>query len=216
MRTSSVYDVDGVAVRLGADLIGSRKRPAAVEALREAQEVHFVKTHRPRDGQVDEVDKAICLVRDGRDALVSWARQVSEKDGRRYEDELRAMIIRPDERGAGQWGRNVLSWLQPQVPQRAVLRYEDLARDPGAAVDQVMTALLPELRPPGNAAVPSFTELQRVDARFFRRGFTGTYRDELPGELHQFFWSQPENVAAMKLLGWEQPPADRGSRLSAM
>lgn len=203
VRTSTVYDVDGVAARLGADLIGFEERPAAVEAMREAQEVYFVKTHRPRDDQVSEIDKAICLVRDGRDALVSWARQASEKD-RRYEDELRALVTRPEERGAGQWGRNVLSWLQPQVPHRVVLRYEELAREPGGAVERVMTAVLPGLRPAGNAAIPSFAELQQVDARFFRRGCTGTHRDELPGELHRIFWSQPENAAAMKLLGWQQ------------
>ena len=52
VRTSTVYDVDGVAARLGADLIGFEERPAAVEAMREAQEVYFVKTHRPRGDQV--------------------------------------------------------------------------------------------------------------------------------------------------------------------
>ncbi len=208
VRTSTVYDVDGVAVRLGAGLIGQGDRPATVEAMRETSEVHFVKTHRPRDDQVSEVDKAICLVRDGRDALVSWARLVSEKDGRRYEEELRTLVTRPGERGAGQWGRNVLSWLQPPVPHRAVLRYEELAGEPGGAAGRVMTTLLPELRPLDKAVIPPFRELQQVDGHFFRRGVTGTHHDELPGELHQAFWSQPENVAAMKLLG---PQASRNA-----
>lgn len=114
--TSVVYDVDGVALRLGSDLVGFEERPGTLDAMREAQEAHTVKTHRPRDEQIKDVDKAICLVRDGRDCLVSWARQVSENKDQRFGDELRAMITRPDERGAGQWRRNVLSWLQPQVP----------------------------------------------------------------------------------------------------
>lgn len=80
VRTSVVYDVDGVAERLGSDLIGAVDRPAPIEAMRESDEVYFVKTHRQRDSQVDEADRAICLVRDGRDALVSWARMASFSD----------------------------------------------------------------------------------------------------------------------------------------
>ena len=203
VRTSVVYDVDGVAVRLGSDLVGFEERPGTFDAMRAARQVHLVKTHRPRDEQVKDVDQAICLVRDGRDCLVSWARQVSENKERRFGDELRAMITQPDERGAGQWGRNVLSWLQPQVPHRVVLTYEALAGEPKDAVERVMTALVPELRPASDADIPSFAELQQIDGRFFRRGITGAYRDELPEDLHKIFWSQPQNAAAMQLLGWE-------------
>ena len=50
-------------------------------------------------------------------------------------------------------------------------------------------------------AIPTFAELHQVDARFFRWGFSGTYRDELPEDLHRAFWAQPGNAAAMALLG---------------
>jgi hypothetical protein len=104
VRTSVVYDVDGVAERLGQDLVGFTER-AEIEALRASTEVHFVKTHRQRDDQVDEADKAICLVRDGRDALVSWARLVSEQAaGGGFEARLREMLNRSDEVGTGSWG----------------------------------------------------------------------------------------------------------------
>jgi len=42
----------------------------------------------------------------------------------------------------------------------------------------------------------------QADERFFRRGHTNTYRDELSVELHKLFWSQPNNRAAMRLLGY--------------
>lgn len=64
-----------------------------------------------------------------------------------------------------------------------------------------MTALLPERRPSTDALVPSFAELRQVDDRFFRRGHTGTHRDEMPDDLHRLFWSSPDNAAAMRLLG---------------
>src|SRR3954452_20188736 len=111
VRTSTVYDVDGVAERLGKDLIGYTDPPGSLSEMRADGRPHFVKTHRQRDADVAEDDRAICLVRDGRDALVSWARQASEDDPDTYEDELRSKILRVSAAGTGSWGSNVLSWL---------------------------------------------------------------------------------------------------------
>jgi Sulfotransferase domain len=209
LQISVIYDVDGVAERLGADLVGSTGRPAgAIAVLRRSAEVHFIKTHRQRDDDVDERDRAICLVRDGRDALVSWARLVSETDRSPFEDSLRAMMNRRDKVGTGSWGSNVLSWLRPTAPHRVVLSYEELIREPRAVAGRVMAAIAPDLRPLAGSRIPSFAELHRIDNGFFRRGRTSSHRDEMPAELHELFWSKPDNVAAMRLLGYE-----RSSRL---
>src|SRR5262249_20466875 len=158
------------------------------EAMRGSDEVHFVKTHRQRDDQIKETDPAICLVRDGRDALVSWARLNSEADADRYETELRTMITRRSEVGTGSWGTNVLSWLRPPAPHRVLLRYEEPVRDPRSTVERGVTRLVPDLGVLPDAHIPSFAELQRADDRFFRRGHTATHRDELPDDLHELFW----------------------------
>lgn len=205
IRTSTVYDVDGVAERLGTELIGFTERPGSLEDLRAADEPHFVKTHRQRDADVDENDPAICLVRDGRDALVSWARQASEADPNTYDDELRSRILRTDTVGTGSWGTNVLSWLRPPAPHRVVLRYEHLTRDPHAAVAPIIATVAPALALRPEPAVPSFDELRAHDNQFFRRGHTGTHQQELSAEMHQLFWSRPDNRAAMALLGYPQP-----------
>jgi hypothetical protein len=84
-----------------------------------------------------------------------------------------------------------------------VLRYEELIDKPEAAVRRVTEAFRMGLEPATTAAIPTFAELHQVDDRFFRRGFTGTYRDELPEDLHQAFWAQPDNATAMALLGWK-------------
>jgi Sulfotransferase domain len=200
VRTSTVYDVDGVAQRLGPDLVGFADRSETFKAMRATKQAHFVKTHRPRDDDVDDADGAICLVRDGRDALVSWARQRCEVNGCRYEDELRSLVTRPDTRGAGQWGRNVSSWLVPGAPQRVALRFEDLIHAPGDMVTAATALVAPGLVPERDAVIPSFADLHAIDDRFFRRGITGTHNDELPADLHQAFWDQPDNRAAMELL----------------
>jgi hypothetical protein len=39
---------------------------------------------------------------------------------------------------------------------------------------------------------------------FFRRGEAQSHRDEMPHELHDLFWAQPENATAMRLLGYDE------------
>jgi Sulfotransferase domain len=202
VRTSVIYDVDGVAERLGPDVVGFERRQHSLEAMRESAAVHFVKTHRQRDHDVDESDQAVCLVRDGRDSLVSWARLECEKPGREFRTELERMIKRDARRGAGSWGSNVLSWVRPPVPQRVVLRYEDLVGDPAGSLRRVLTDLALPLSEVEDREAPAFAELHHVDPKFFRRGRTGSHGDELPADLHDLFWSRPDNVAAMALLGY--------------
>jgi hypothetical protein len=203
IRTSVVYDFDGVAERIGSEFIGFQDRPASCDEMRRSDEVHFVKTHRQRDDRIHEGDKAICLVRDGRDALVSWSRQRSESEPRTFETHLEEMISISTriERGTGGWGQNILSWLQPSAEHRIVLQYADLIVEPIVAVTKVVKALGLNLRPRREALIPGFMELHQVDRGFFRRGINGSYLDEMPEDLHDLFWSKPENTAAMKLIG---------------
>lgn len=203
LETSVVYDVDGVAERVGKELVGYRDRPADYDELRASPEVHLVKTHNQRRPPVLPGDPAIYLVRDGRDATVSFARMQAEKSGQ-FEDEVRALVLRSAETGVGGWGHNVLSWLAKPDPAHAVLRYEDLIADPLEAVREAIGRVLPKAEPVVGASVPSFAELQQVDAGFFRRGRTGSHRDELPAGLHELYWSVPDNRAAMELLGYQR------------
>jgi hypothetical protein len=201
VTATTVYDIDGVAERLGGELVGSAARMGSHEEMRASDTIHFVKTHRQLDADVDASDRAICLVRDGRDCLVSWARMLSEDDPAQFEPQLRKAIERQGASGTGSWGTNVLSWLQPAVPQRVALRYEDLTADPAGSTIGLMDGLAPEMRPRPHVLVPSFSELREADETFFRRGLVGSHRDEMPEALHDLFWSRPDNVAAMRLLG---------------
>src|SRR5215468_2125625 len=82
--TYSIYDDDDpVAQRVGPALVGYRPKPNDRAAMAEADDVYFVKTHKRRkaDGY-----PAICLIRDGRDAVVSHARlraSLEDPGGRR-------------------------------------------------------------------------------------------------------------------------------------
>jgi hypothetical protein len=206
--TYVVYDVDGVAAQIGTDLMDARDRPGTFEQMRASDEVHFVKTHRRRDDPViaDE-DRAICLVRDGRDAVVSWARlwtadHAGEPDYEaRFAEEARTIITRRTG-GTGGWGQNVLSWHHSTSPAPIWVRFEDLIADPETAVRAAVAEAAPGLAPAAHADIPGFDELRGREPGFFRSGTTGTHRSELPPDLHDLFWDQPDNAEAMRLNGY--------------
>jgi hypothetical protein len=210
--TYSIYDdSDPVAQRVGPALVGYRPKPADRTLMTDGADVYFVKTHkRPRaDGY-----PAIYLVRDGRDAVVSNARlrASTQATGDRqalFESLLREEITRPDIPGqpsSGTWGANVLSWMDDARRPLAVLRYEDLIVAPREAAERAVSSLLPGLVPIVDAHIPSFAELHDIDPEFFRRGATGSHTDEMPDELHELFWAQAENAAAMRWLGYADGP----------
>src|SRR6187401_788141 len=70
--TYSIYDDDDpVAQRVGPELVGYRRKPNDRALMADSSEVYLVKTHKRR--KIDGY-RAIYLVRDGRDAVVSHAR----------------------------------------------------------------------------------------------------------------------------------------------
>ena len=204
--SSTVYPVDGVQERLG-DVVVIENVDVSLTELRDSPEVHFVKTHRRRSYDVSTVDSALYIARDGRDALVSFARQRTEEASERYGKELKELIQRHTG-GTASWGQNVLSWLPPDEPagpttaQTVLIRYEDLIRDPLVTVTESLRRIVPDLPARTDVTLPTFGELQQFDPRFFRRGMTGTHRDEMPAELEELFWSYDDNREAMNRLGY--------------
>ncbi len=200
---STVYPVDGVLERLGGHVVTAERTRVSLEEMRSSPDVHFVKTHRRHDYDVCDIDAALYVVRDGRDALVSFAHQRSEEAPERYRHELRALIDRHTG-GTASWGQNVLSWLQPQEPTRApvLIRFEDLTQDPIATVTDAVGRAAPNLIRQAEVALPAFEELHRLDPAFFRRGVVGSHRDEMPAELEELFWSYDDNRDAMGRLGY--------------
>jgi sulfotransferase family protein len=209
--TYSVYDDDDpVAQRVGPDLVGYHPKPLDRAAMRESADVFFTKTHKRRKG---DGYRAIYLVRDGRDAVVSKAHlraseqhlAAGEDYQKRFAEFLREEITRPYIEGqpsSGTWGGNVLSWLRTADDSLALLKYEDLIVDPRDSVVRIVSSLLPELMPKADADIPSFADLHRVDPAFFRCGGAGAHREEMLPALHELFWAQPENATAMRQLGY--------------
>ena len=93
--------------------------------------MHFVKTH---DLPNRDNNPAVVLIRDGRDAVVSYAhfflkteRGIDHPGRDLFEETLRGIV---DGDSFGGWSDNVNAWVDRVGPDRAV-RYEDLGQGPG-------------------------------------------------------------------------------------
>ena len=165
----------------------------------------FVKTHElPSDRK-----PAIYIVRDGRDAITSYAHFALNFEDYvsadvypfAFHETVRNLIISKD--CFGGWSKHVKKWTRRWAPT-AVIRYEDLVVDPIETIRGAMAKLqlrLPELP---DVKIPPFEELNKTSPTFFRRGKIGSYLDEMTPAERDIFWKQHGKV--MTSLGYKMKP----------
>lgn len=146
----------------------------------------FMKTHElPATGH-----PAIYVIRDGRDAYVSYAHFVRQHfpdqvSGMSYEQVL-GMLIQSRDHFAG-WSRHVQAWTGRPEPT-AVIRFEDMIADPAGAMTAACARLGVRLSQPVRR-LPGFDELKAGEPSQFRKGKAGAWREEMPPHLEELFWS---------------------------
>lgn len=205
ISTYSAYDDTPLAEKPQVrDMVGHTARINSIQAMSGQDEVFFVKTHDlPSDSS-----PAIYLVRDGRDALISYAHYIesfeNHSDDLTQSDNLHFILhdLILYNASFGGWGPNVLAWTQ-RSHRTAIIKFEDLVSSPEpsfvvekALSDVGYTINLSEAQ---NGA-PSFKELHQQMPNFFREGKIGTWRNEFPADLHDLFWEKHGN--AMQKLGY--------------
>lgn len=178
------------------------KWPATLGEMGSDSEIYIMKTH-----QMAGVDNfpAVCLVRDGRDAMVSHAHYILTEDKKRghyqgpdsFEEVLHDLIT--TDWSFGGWSNNVSSWLERKAPTK-VVRFEELISRPQETVSQAVEGLGLAVADHELVPIPSFEQLHQSDPQFFRRGKAGSWRDEMPKGLHELFWERHGDV--MKRLGY--------------
>jgi hypothetical protein len=151
----------------------------------------FYKTHSLPNP--DDRRPAVYLVRDGRDALVSYAhftlaygQAAGPATPERFRAALRDLILEANS-AYGTWAQNADAWAAR--PATAVVRYEDLVADPCGQADRAAAAIGLDARPVSDH-IPAFGELKEADGTFFRRGVAGGWRDEFPPDLLDLFWQK--------------------------
>ncbi len=190
VKTFSVYPGDG------AHLSKQKIRDTAM-----TKNSILVKTHElPRDQY-----RAIYLVRDGRDSVISYAHwtlsQETEKESidpksPQFQNRLRNIITTSDYFGG--WSRHVLAW--HERPNRHIVRFEDLVADPVEVVGKALEfANLPCQADPKIRPV-EFKSLQAKNPVLYRKGIFGNWKTDMSPDMQELFWRKCG--AAMKLLGY--------------
>jgi Sulfotransferase domain len=189
--------------RLLTRLVGQNELEIDLQSLASDNGFHFVKTH---DLPGTDSSPAIVLVRDGRDAVVSYAhfllkteKGIENPTAADFEQALEH-VIRSQEYGG--WSQNVNAWAD-RVGDDNIIRYEDLISNP---ID-VSTGILHRFSLNGGplfGTAPSFQELHVSIPWFFRRGVPGGWKDEMPGRLQDLFWTRSGD--AMERFGYLRLP----------
>ncbi len=174
--------------------------------------VTFFKSHYfPRQ----EYRKVVYLVRDGRDAMVSYLHYLEGVSGR----PLDFLKLVQDEKPPfpGNWHEHVEQWLSnPYNARMIVVRYEDLQQDPVAQLRRIADLAGfghdEEMLEKG-ARAATFEAMKRREAifpwenpetprdrPFVRRGKVGSHEDEMPAEARDAFMREARS--AMKRAGY--------------
>src|SRR5436190_562124 len=144
----------------------------------------------PRSGNTLTMLTLEDVVRDGRDAIVSHAHFVKERDLPDFRDlsfdRRVAVLTRPGMRAYGDWSRNVRRWRRRRAPV-AIIRFEELLRDPARVVARGCETIGVHLGD-ADGQLHSFDYLRERLPVLFRRGVVGGWRDEMAPELQERFW----------------------------
>jgi hypothetical protein len=198
IKTYSIY---GDKLDIGNDsatseMVGHQELPADFnfDKAREADELFFIKTHEQFSIK-HERDRAIYIVRDGREATVSFYHYNKNFTQNRYN----YLQIIQGQNFVGTWGNHYLSWQEMGTEKCLYFLFEDLIADPLKAMENISgftgkSALTDKL--------PTFSDLNKTNPRFFRSGQTDSFLKELSKFEQDYFWLC--NGRAMHLAGYTQ------------
>ena len=158
-------------------------------------------------------DFVICLVRDGRDSVISNAHYhknfISSTSD--FEENIKNGILAPFNSHFGGWSKNVYMWAQKAD---LIIRFEELIQDPIYVLKQIEERV--ELPEGDYSKIKSFEELKNGMPRygsggkdinkkkfaqtFFNKGKVGRWKEEMPSYLLDLYWEYHGDV--MEVLGY--------------
>lgn len=157
-------------------------------ALEGVEETVALKTH--RRAAPNDPAPAIYLVRDGRDAVVSYAHFVKGRGQPGFADlsfDATLKKIITESMRNGTWSENVRSWTLRSAPT-IVVRFESLIRDPISVLSEAVESLGIAPESLKRKTIPTFEELQERDPVMYRKGKVGTWKGELSPDMEELFW----------------------------
>lgn len=148
---------------------------------RDEDKYYFIKTHELPDERVDQSDKVIYLMRDGRESMLSFMRFLNK-----FRD--KACSIDDINFGAifnGSWGEHVNKWSPNKRENTLLIKFEDLIDDPEIYVKQISDFI--NVQPIADG-IPGFNDLKEINPKFFSSGKKDSWKNEYSEGQHISFW----------------------------
>ncbi|QOZ43988.1 hypothetical protein XH89_11190 [Bradyrhizobium sp. CCBAU 53340] len=156
------------------------------------EKLYFVKTHdAPRDKA-----KAMYVVRDGRASAVSYFHYL-KNFARQHNAHPSLTDVMRGRCPYGSWSEHFEAWAPTQRPDTLLINYSDIVAAPGQVVASVAKFTGLDVV---SQDIPSFEELRKADAEFFRSGSDKNNIAEMQATEAALFWSLHGDL--MKRLGY--------------
>lgn len=194
ISTYSIYN-DPLFKKNGiADIVGQNE--VNLEKFHKDDEYKFVKTHT----MVNECKYPDCptiyIIRDGRDAAVSYAHFNQQHDSKRsLEKEF--MNVMTGAQHPGKWGKHVDEWTK--MDNVVIVKYENLIKQPINEITKAIDRLGLDLKAV-DTNLPTFEELHQKWPTFFRSGKVGEKAHGISNNLIAMFTRL--NMAQLKRFGY--------------
>ena len=181
LNSCSIYDDtrDIAADGDTADVVGHEALPEdfSLDEARSGDELFLIKTHEPPP---NTEDKAIYLVRDGRETSVSYTRYLQN-----YGDSDTQLIdVIYGNVPYGTWGQHIEAWQPTTRPNTLLIKFEELVDAPDKFIKPISEFL--EISSEGQD-IPSFEELKKVNPAFFRSGKKRSWEGQFTAQEYASF-----------------------------
>jgi hypothetical protein len=183
--TYSIYDdkSDIGSDRRTTQVVGHKPLPPGfdLQKKREEKKVYCIKTHELLDKRVDDKDKVIYLVRDGRESSLSLTKHLNI-----FSDSNKTIVdVVCGNTFVGMWCDHISSWEAHRRKETLLIKFEDLIEEPEMFIDKISVFL--DKKPIGKK-IPTFNDLNAINPKFFRSGRKNSWEDEYSDAEHTAFW----------------------------
>lgn len=151
--------------------------PISIVEMHASTKLYALKTH---ETPMQDAYRSILIVRDGRDAVVSFAHLQTDETTLAANVKRKARFDQMVNNVASSWWSDMAAWRN----RGPVVRFEDLIADP----ETVAGKLLSDLGVSGTVKAPSFTDLHAQRPNYFRSGQVGQWRQHMPKDIQRKFW----------------------------
>jgi hypothetical protein len=141
------------------------------------KELWLVKTHDVPPAE----DKAIYIMRDGREASVSyvnWLRRYLRQDVDLFDVIAGAVHF-------GSWSDHIAAWSPLERKGTLLLKFEDLVTTPDSYISILADFLE---RTPIAQSLPTFAQMHAINPAFFPSGKKDSWKKSFSEDLHIFYW----------------------------